>query len=387
MTKMHKQKNYGQVFTEDKEIETMISLMKNSGSILEPSVGSGNFLKFLPPNTISIEIDPTVCPQKSLNMDFFAYSRDNKFNTIIGNPPYVMFKDILESTKDFLDTSKYDKRTNLHVFFIDKCLDHLEDGGELIFVTPREFIKQTSSMPLLKKMTSLGSFTHFYDYGDEILFKGFSPNCAIWRFEKGNFSNSTTLLDGSVVTQKEINGQLVFSNISYDKNFSDLFFVKVGGVSGLDKVFVHQNGNKDFVYSQTRTTGKTRKMFYKIKDPFLETKKQELLERKIKTFTEENWWEWGRDFHKSDKDRIYVNAKTRKENPFFVHSCKNYDGSILALFPKKEMDVAKVSDILNEIDWEDLGFKVGGRFVFNQKSLENIKISSKIYQKILDSKD
>ena len=26
---------------------------------------------------------------------------------------------------------------------------------------------------------------------------------------------------------------------------------------------------------------------------------------------------------------------------------------------------------LNSVDWDDLGFKVGGRLVFSQKSLEN----------------
>ena len=385
LEKFKKQKkNLGQVFTETSEIKLMMSMMQNSGSILEPASGTGNFLKHLPQNTVSIELDASICNPQSLNMDFFNYDVTNKFDTIIGNPPYVAFKEIIESTKMLLNLEEYDKRTNLHVFFTDKCLDHLNDGGEIIFVTPREFIKQTSVIPLIKKMSSLGSFTHFYDYGDKMLFEGFSPNCAIWRFEKGNFNNTTKLLDGSVVKQQEISGQLVFSNTVYDKNLSDIFSVKVGAVSGLDSIFVSPKGNKDFVYSETRTTGKTRKMYHDIKNSFLESHKKTLISRKIRTFSEDNWWEWGRGFHSSDNDRIYINSKTRQDNPFFTHTCKNYDGSVLALFPKVDIDIANAVEQLNKIDWNDLGFKAGGRYVFAQKNLQNIKIPSKIYDRILD---
>ena len=317
-------------------------------------------------------------------MDFFDFQTTNKFDTIIGNPPYVASSEILEETFNKLDLQTYDRKTNLHIFFTDKCLSHLNDNGEIIFVTPREFIKQTSAIPLIKKMTSIGSFTHFYDYGDQMLFKGFSPNCAIWRFEKGNFNNKTKLIDGTVVSQQEINGQLVFSNTLYDKNLSDLFDVKVGGVSGLDKIFVNQNGNEEFVYSKTRTTGETRKMFYNIKNSYILKHENELRNRKIKKFTDNDWWMWGRDFHHSEEERVYVNCKTRKDNPFFTNDCKNYDGSILALFPKIDMDIKKACSVLNTIDWNDLGFKVGGRFVFAQKNLQNIKIPKNIYNKILD---
>ena len=37
-----------------------------------------------------------------LNLDFFAYPVSEKFDTIIGNPPYVRYQDILQSTKALL---------------------------------------------------------------------------------------------------------------------------------------------------------------------------------------------------------------------------------------------------------------------------------------------
>ena len=381
-----KVKNLGQVFTRDKEIKLMISLMKNNGNILEPSAGTGNFIKYLK-NTVAIEYDDTICPQGVLNMDFFDYDTNNKFDTIIGNPPYVGFKEIVKDTKAKLDLNKFDKRTNLHVFFIDKCLKHLKNNGEIIFLTPRDFIKQTSAIPLINELHKCGTITHFYDYGDEVLFSGFSPNCAIWRFEKDNYSKKTMLLDSTIVNQQNIGGQFVFSNTLYDYDLSNIFNVKVGGVSGMDSIFVNKNGNEDFVYSKTQSTGKTRKMYYNVKNSFLKTKKKELLKRKLKEFDESNWWLWGRDFVKNTDKRVYVNCKTRKSNPFFAHDCRNFDGSILSLFLKDQtLDEKDCANVLNSIDWSDLGFKVGGRFCFSQKALQNTKIPKKIAKKLLTSK-
>lgn len=38
-------------------------------------------------------------------MDFFDYGEENKFETIIGNPPYVRYKDIPPDTKKKLNMS------------------------------------------------------------------------------------------------------------------------------------------------------------------------------------------------------------------------------------------------------------------------------------------
>ena len=98
---------------------------------------------------------------------------------------------------------------------------------------------------------------------------------------------------------------------------------------------------------------------------------QALLARKIRKFSEENWWEWGRGYPERDDDRIYVNQKTRQESPFFTHEAKSFDGSVLALFPRLPMVLEKMRDVLNQADWDELGFVTGGRFIFSQRSLEN----------------
>jgi adenine-specific DNA-methyltransferase len=372
---------YGQIFTPSDIVDSMISLIKNKNKkTLEPSAGDGAFSKKL--NCVSIELDSKFKNIHTYNIDFFDYNISNKHNTIIGNPPYVKFKDITESTKKKLDLSIFDKRTNLYLFFIYKCLLHLEDNGELIFITPIEFIKSTAAIKLNNLLYKMGTITHFYDYGDRVVFPGFSPNVAIWRFEKDNFNRITETFKGKK-NFININGQLIFSDDKYNLNFSDFFFVKVGGVSGMDNIFISENGNEDFVCSYTRTTGKLRRMYYNIKDENLEKHKDKLLQRKLKTFNDNNWWLWGRDFYHSDKERIYVNCKTRIDSPFFINPCTYYDGSVLAIFPKRnDIDMQKACEELNIIKWEDMGFKIGGRYVFTQKTLSNITLPNNFYDKV-----
>ena len=112
-------------------------------------------------------------------------------------------------------------------------------------------------------------------------------------------------------------------------------------------------------------------MFYNIYDKALLEYKDRLIKRKIKKFDETNWFMWGRNYYQSDNARIYVNCKTRNKKPFFTHKCKAYDGSVLAIFPKFTCDIDEVCEMLNKVDWNELGFVCDGRFLFSQKSLES----------------
>lgn len=376
---MNDVENLGQVFTPPDIVLKMKQLCHNKGRILEPSVGSGAFFDVLD-SCVGIEIDKRLCKDNILNIDFFDYPITEKFDTIIGNPPYVRYQDIMPSTREKLSSSLFDKRSNLYLFFIEKCINHLNDKGELIFIVPRDFLKSTSSIKLNEFIFDNGTITDIIELGDEKIFDGFSPNCIIFRFEKGNFSRITN------GTKKFIcsNGQLLFVNTLYTVPFKDIFFVKVGAVSGDDKIFMSDAyGNADFVCSSTFKDGKTRRMIYDNKIPYLEQFKGQLITRKIKHFNENTWWLWGRHCFKSDMKRIYVNCKTRHKRPFFTHQCNNYDGSVLAIFPiRQDIDLYSAVDDLNDVDWSELGFVCDGRFIFSQRSLENTILPEKFKEYI-----
>jgi adenine-specific DNA-methyltransferase len=365
----------GQVFTPQPIVEHMLALARNRGRVLEPACGDGAFLNRLPErfdNVVAIEHDARFCPEGALVMDFFAYRESEKFDTIIGNPPYVKARDIAPETRLHFSTQLLDGHANLYLHFIEKCVRHLKPGGELIFITPRDFLKATGAARLNTWLADQGTVTDFEDLGDARIFDGVVPNCAIWRFEKGNLSRRTR--DGRRMVLA--GGQLLFTHGIYSVPLKSVFAVKVGAVSGADDIFTNAElGNADFVCSKTAQTGELRRMIFDAPLPWLEQFKERLLARRVARFDENNWWKWGRRHHVSDAPRIYVNHKTRKQRPFFLNDCSNYDGSVLALFPHrpqlKPADLARLTAMLNDVDWSELGFVCDGRFLFAQRSLEN----------------
>lgn len=376
----------------------MISFRKKFGSVMEPSCGDGAISSKID-GVFAIEFDSKVCPDYAHNMDFFDYGVENKYDTIIGNPPYVKHKNICESTRKKLDYRLFNEKSNLYLFFIEKCIKHLKPNGELIFIVPRDFMKATSSKKLNHFLYESGTITNIVDYGDMRIFKGFSPNCVIFRFEKGNFNRKTVYenaVKNTIEDRKFVysGGQLLFLNNEYCVNFNELFFVKVGGVSGADEIFRNEKyGNMDFVCSETCKTGKTRRMVYNTINEYITRNEEKLRKRNIMKITDGNWWMWGRDFYKSDKPRIYVNLKTRNEKPFFIHDCKNYDGSVLAIFPNDttistKEDMVEMCEMLNTVvDWDELGFICDGRYIFSQRSLENTKLPSIFNKYIKENKN
>lgn len=385
----------GQIFTPDPVVRAMLSLRRNRGRLLEPSCGDGAFLRPLQGEAglVGIEFDPAHCPDGALNMDFFAYPTNQRFDTIVGNPPYVRFQDISPATRALLAAEHFDGRTNLYLFFIEKCLRHLAPGGELIFITPRDFLKATSAVKLNRLLWSQGSITDAIELGDARVFEGAMPNCLIWRFENGASDRhvryaelgqgddlAALLANPPWQTRRllECEGHLMFARGEFPLRLAQVAFVKVGAVSGADKVYADAvHGNRDFVCSATARSGRTRRMIWcepgeKHPPTALQPYKARLISRRIRSFGENDWWQWGRGYFQSPLPRVYVNGRTRAEAPFFIHECPHYDGAVLAVFPRREeVDLVAFRDALNAVDWAALGFICDGRFLFTQRSLEN----------------
>lgn len=337
--------NYGQVFTRPNMVQFMMSLMRNlSSMILEPSAGIGNFYfplvdKYGKERVVGIELDTSICPAGCENCDFFSYEPDCKFDTIIGNPPYVKYNDILESTRKFISKIPLNGLSNLYLYFMWRCIDLLNDGGELIFVVPRDFIKTTSARPLNKRLFNEGGFTLFKEFGDENTFDNASPNVAIFRWVKGGKHE---------IQITENDGFLSFSSESDGIRVGDVFDVYVGAVSGDNKKYYSDDGNIELIVSTTVKDGKTQKAICN------------------------NPREWIRKPRNIPGRKIFVNSKTRNQAPFYVHDCCYFDGSVLCLKPKTDKySVEELCNLLNSNDWDVQGFKVGGRLVFGQKNIQN----------------
>ena len=425
---MTNKKQRGQFFTvNDTVLDNIMSLIEEpAGYTLEPSAGAGNimksFLQKFPNSKVEgWELDTNITPiDKNLNIvfdDFFvlAEKEHRKFRTIIGNPPFVAWKNVEENTKASACLAKigYSDKTNLYHLFIDKCIDLLEDDGQLIFIVPKEWMYSTSALPLRKKMLELGTITHIIDGGEEKVFPDADvPALIIFRYVKtpsqkheiavrSGFNKDVSDLTTRYlkVSQK---GLWMISATEEDILYKveDIFDVKVGIVTGADKTF-NVNNHPDlakFEKEKTVTTYLTTKGHEKFIDvtniveekdipenthKYLLEHRDILINRGIAKFNEKNWWKYGAVRNKalmeSDRKRIYVLAKTRNSVPFFTdNNVKYFSGGILCLFLKENVHLS-IEDALKLFNskgfmclCKDFGITTGNKVSFQPSTLGEI---------------
>ena len=240
-------KDLGQYFTISEELQQFVfdHVQNLSETLLEPSFGAGHLLKLFKewdPDypMVCCEIDPTIAPIVSFNEhqtviydDFTKQQFAHPFRTIVGNPPYVK-----------------QRTANLYIRFIETCYELLdEDGGEMIFIVPSDFIKLTSAAEIIDKMTQTGSFTHFFFPNNERLFTEASIDVVVFRYQRG-LRQERTIVNGEEVYCNVNRGIITFSK-SPQRGIAiqDMFHVYVGMVSGRDAVYRVPIGNVDCLYS------------------------------------------------------------------------------------------------------------------------------------------
>lgn len=156
----NEKKEYGIFFTPPQDISIIWAkiLAKipniNPNQILEPSCGSGEFLKYID-NTYSnnttitgIEYNKKIFDKVSLikfknnvkiiNDDFLRYNFDSlRYDLIIGNPPFFVIpkKNVPKEMTNYIVG-----RPNIYILFLLKSLKLLKNNGCIAFILPRNFL-------------------------------------------------------------------------------------------------------------------------------------------------------------------------------------------------------------------------------------------------------
>jgi adenine-specific DNA-methyltransferase len=367
-------KNKGQYFTTSLELcDVVTSFVRNNPSvILEPSIGRGDLVNlFSDIPFVMYEIDdsirtiPSIDRGKIIFQDFLKADITERFDTIIGNPPFVK------------NSSK-----NLYIQFTEKCVDLLNDNGELIFIIPSEFFKVTSASTLLKRMCDTGSFTHIYHPHNENLFKDATIDVLVFRYMNGE-KNKSVLYNDELMYVVESHGVITFEylNNENDKMFKDYFDIKVGIVSGMDKVF-----KNDIIGRETVLVGKNKFDNFIITDIFptsdesineyLMENKNKLMTRRIKKFDDTNWFKWGamRNIEYIEQnfgqECIYIHNITRHDEIAFIGMVGKFGGNLLMMKPKnnKTIVLQKIVSYLNSTEFKR-NYIFSGRFKIGHKQL------------------
>lgn len=361
----------GQYFTKSQELQDAImsAFEFNPYKCLEPSAGKGDIIKCVKnkyPDTewTSFEIDETITQYNdipnSYRDDFLSCNSNSLFDTIVGNPPYV----------------KRQKRPNLYIAFLSKCLKHLEDGGQLIMVLPSEFIRGTHASHIIQWMNTNGRIRYIYHPNREDLFESAAIDVIVFTFVRDINLHRTVRYNGKTVDYSVDNGMF---QTSTGKRIGDYFYVYVGMVSGCDNIFKNRIGNinvltgkgskEKFIYIDEYPSGNEEI------DKHLFKNKERLLRRQIRSFHEDNWFQWGAPRNKScidtnwGKDCIYVFTVSRSKTVAFCDTVQYFGGSLLMLLPKNEnCDIHRwVSAINNDKE----RFQYSGRFRITHKQITN----------------
>ena len=122
-----------------------------------------------------------------------------KFNYIIGNPPYVNPHDMKKETIKFLrDNFKTTKEGVFNIFyaFIEKGLDYLMDKGALEFIIPNNVLTIKSANALREFLQKQKSIESLIDFSDNMIFKPVRTyNCIIKLNKKCNKKFNYVIID------------------------------------------------------------------------------------------------------------------------------------------------------------------------------------------------
>lgn len=378
-----RKKQLGQFFTRDERVHAaMCDMVRHGhGRALEPSAGEGHLAAALSKarpdlRVEAVELDPALSwPHACIPLhqgDFFVFADSHlgAYDVIFGNPPYVSWKACDDSTKRAAANVKkrYQDKANLYYLFIDRCLDLLAPGGELVFIVPAEWAYTTTAQPLRSKMAAVGALTHVVHCGEEKLFSDAAvPAIMIFRFVAGQRQGDVTYSQGldayraGLTRTMELHDRLgrwmlldasTARTVRQWGRLGDQYAVRVGLVTGADAAFkVPPNAKLEPECLQAQvTTKQVTETYINVNDvrdfesipprtaAHLLANKSTLLARRIAAFDDTNWWRYGairNEAHMaSDVERFYALAKTRSQRPFFTHAASHFTGGVLGLFRK-----------------------------------------------------
>jgi len=371
--------NLGQYFTTNIELKEKVFefILNTPSNILEPSIGQGDLITFITDKIPSITFDmyeidtkikllDKIQKEKVIYGDFITQTITKTYKTIVGNPPYVRTK-----------------KRNLYIDFTEKCYNLLDNNGELIFIVPSDFLKLTSASKLLNVMMINGTFTHIFHPNNERMFVNASIDIIIFRYCKNSLIDKKVLYNDKLLYITNSNGLITFGEEENNNSvlFQDYFDIYVGLVSGKEEVYKNKElGNIEVLNGED----KIDKYIYIEKYPcdnekinkHLSHHKKELIERKIRKFNENNWFEWGAPRNISaintnlGKDCIYIYNLTRKANVAFLGKVNYFNGVLIILIPKKKCNLNNILSYINSNTFKN-NFMFSGRFKIGHRQICN----------------
>lgn len=211
-TSLEHRKKFGQFYTLDKIANYMMSwlLQSQPSQILDPAFGMGAFFRAykyqnynkpyigkeidLRSYRFFLENEKDRLNLQLQNEDYFE-SWDQKYDSIICNPPYLKFqkfasKDVILSRLSKYVGERVSGYINTASAFLLKSVMELNDGGRLAYIMPLEFLNTGYGTLVKKKLLEQGDIHQIIQIEDEnSAFEGVLTTICVILFEKNKKLN------------------------------------------------------------------------------------------------------------------------------------------------------------------------------------------------------
>lgn len=158
--------NYGWTYVEAYNHITGIDIDEQSiiRSKILMSLQSSQHEETVDANALNLHVSNT------LAFDF----GDNKYDVIVGNPPYVRSKNIDDESKSLMNRWDVCKcgNSDLYIPFFQIAMSLLSDDGILGFITVNSFLKSVNARALRQYFTKGQYDITIANFGEELVFKG-----------------------------------------------------------------------------------------------------------------------------------------------------------------------------------------------------------------------
>lgn len=146
---------------------------------------------------ILVKLAGKKCRTNLMLCDSLLYGTEEKFDYVLGNPPYIGHKQVAKEYKAQLQRiykGIYRDKSDISYCFLKKGIDLLKERGSLSFITSRYFMEGPSALGLRKYITEQCTISEIVDFYGGRVFQDAGVAACIITLRKGSFGERISVL-------------------------------------------------------------------------------------------------------------------------------------------------------------------------------------------------